>query len=605
MMDFFRFSEGRGTISDAHECKLETGYGVSPRNEQSNFGGFVSNISPRRLPTEKSQVILKGSLCVALAFLVGSIIILSLVPPVSKDELVHHLALPKLYLKHGGMYEIPFMPFSYYPMNLQLLYMIPLYFGNDIVPKLIHCTFGLLTAWLIFAYLRSRTTTLCALLGAILFLSIPVIIKLSITAYVDLGVVFFTTASLLLLFTWADKGFRLKYLAGSALSSGLAVGTKYSALVSLFLLCLAVPFIHSRFAQGSRISLLKSLGFLSIFFFVAVLTFSPWMIRNYSWTGNPLHPLLTRWFQKPAPSPAERLEADSESQGRLGVFAIRKGVYHETGWEMALVPIRVFFEGKDGSPKHFDGKLNPFLILFPFFAFYRAKEGESLKKEKWILLAFTVFCFGFTFVTADLRIRYVAAIIPPLVILSVLGAKEFADKLAKVLGKRFDIGFGWIFLLLAFPMAYNASYLVKQFADVDPFRYLGGDVSRDEYIARFRPEYDSLKFANETLPKDGKILFAFLGDRGYYCERDYLPGEGVLWSVFQSASSPEEISLKLKETGVTHLLIYHPLFERWMRENFKGERAKFLTKFFEDYVQFLFFRHGFSVSRLLAPKGQN
>jgi hypothetical protein len=43
-------------------------------------------------------------LCIAL---------LSLVPPVSKDELVHHLAVPKLYLKHGGMVEIPFMPFSY------------------------------------------------------------------------------------------------------------------------------------------------------------------------------------------------------------------------------------------------------------------------------------------------------------------------------------------------------------------------------------------------------------------------------------------------------------------------------------------------------------
>jgi len=141
----------------------------------------------------------------ALAFLVCAIIILSSVPPVSKDELVHHLALPKLYLKHGGMYEIPFMPFSYYPMNLQLLYMIPLYFGNDIVPKLIHFSFAVLTAWLIFAYLRSRTTTLYGLFGALLFLSIPVIVKLSTTAYVDLGVIFFTTASLLLLFKWADK----------------------------------------------------------------------------------------------------------------------------------------------------------------------------------------------------------------------------------------------------------------------------------------------------------------------------------------------------------------------------------------------------------------
>jgi Kef-type K+ transport system membrane component KefB len=46
-------------------------------------------------------------LLILLFALIASIIVLSLVPPVAKDELVHHLAVPKLYLKHGGMYEIP------------------------------------------------------------------------------------------------------------------------------------------------------------------------------------------------------------------------------------------------------------------------------------------------------------------------------------------------------------------------------------------------------------------------------------------------------------------------------------------------------------------
>ncbi|MBU2623293.1 MAG: hypothetical protein KKD92_13335, partial [Proteobacteria bacterium] len=75
------------------------------------------------------------------AVLAVSVIILSSVPPVSRDALTHHLAVPKLYLNHGGMYEIPSVIFSYYPMNLDLLYLIPLYFGNDIVPKYIHFLF--------------------------------------------------------------------------------------------------------------------------------------------------------------------------------------------------------------------------------------------------------------------------------------------------------------------------------------------------------------------------------------------------------------------------------------------------------------------------------
>ena len=105
--------------------------------------------------------------------------------------------------------------------------------------------------------------------------------------------------------------------------------------------------------------------------------------------------------------------------------------------------------------------------------------------------------------------------------------------MAGFLGKRLNVRFNWAFLVLALPIAYNAQYLVNQFAYVDPFRYLSGKLSRDEYIAKFRPEYDAMKFLNESLPKDAKVLFAFVGDRGYYCEKDYFFGESVLGSVFQ------------------------------------------------------------------------
>ena len=84
-----------------------------------------------------------------LVLLVAATVILASVPPVDRDALTHHLFVPKLWLQHGGIYEIPEFPFSYFPMNLDLLYTIPLYFGNDIIPKYIHYLFALLTAWLI------------------------------------------------------------------------------------------------------------------------------------------------------------------------------------------------------------------------------------------------------------------------------------------------------------------------------------------------------------------------------------------------------------------------------------------------------------------------
>ena len=99
-----------------------------------------------RAGNEAPKMLLSGILVAATASLVLAILLLRGVPPVGRDALTHHLAVPKLYLKYGGLVEIPRVPFSYYPMNLDLLYMIPLYFGNDIIPKFIHFAFALLTS---------------------------------------------------------------------------------------------------------------------------------------------------------------------------------------------------------------------------------------------------------------------------------------------------------------------------------------------------------------------------------------------------------------------------------------------------------------------------
>ncbi|MCD4683687.1 MAG: glycosyltransferase family 39 protein, partial [Bacteroidales bacterium] len=293
-----------------------------------------------------------------------SIIILSYVPPVSRDALTHHLAVPELYLKHGGIYEIPELIFSYYPMNLDLLYLIPLSFGNDIIPKFIHFSFALLTAWLIFSYLKKRIDTSYALFGVLLFLSLPVIIKLSITVYVDLGLIFFSTASIIYLLKWIGKDFNVKYLIISAIWCGLALGTKYNGLIVLFLLTLFLPFIYLRSVHGETSRQIKAIGYSAAFVFISLCIFSPWMIRNNIWTGNPIYPLYDNLINhdKIVSTKASIIDSDDsliktsnnifkEFKENWGPFAVRKVVYNEKWWETALIPIRVFFQGKDENPK--------------------------------------------------------------------------------------------------------------------------------------------------------------------------------------------------------------------------------------------------------------
>jgi len=534
---------------------------------------------------------LKAVLIGLLVVFVIAILILCFVPPISKDALVHHLALPKLYLKHGGIYEIPFMPFSYYPMNLELLYMIPLYFGNDIVPKFIHFSFALLTALLIFNYLRGRIGTTYALLGVIFFLSIPIIVKLSITVYVDLGLIFFSTASLLLVLKWIEHGFRLRLLLASAVFCGLAIGTKYNGLISLFLLTLFVPLFSSRYTQGARPSFFRAAGYGILFLSVALLFFSPWMIRSYLWTNNPVFPLYDHWF-----NPQNAISRQS-----VDLLTYRSSVYHETWWQMALLPLRVFFQGQDGSPQYFDGRLNPFLFFLPFFAFYHMrKDPQILRNEKKILLVFACLFFASAFFSSDMRVRYISPMIPPLVLLSIFGVRKMAEVASGLSARK--IGFGAIFLILPFSLWLNAHYILNQYNYVDPFSYLNGTLSRDQYIDKYRPEYPVIRYINEYLTPDDKILFIFMGKRGYYCDREYVfdttLNRSMLQQFVRTSNKPKDILQGLKGNGITHMLIRYDIFDRWVKDNFTIKEQELLGEFFKRHVKFLCFKWGYGISRL-------
>jgi len=589
-----------------------------------------------------------------------SVILLSCVPPVSRDALTHHLAIPKLWLTHGGVYEIPAIEFSYYPMNLDLLYMIPLYLGNDIIPKFIHFSFALFTAWLIFAYLRKRLNILYALSGVLLFLSLPVIVKLSVTVYVDLGLIFFSTASLIYLFKWIENHFRIRFLLMSAFWCGLALGTKYNGLVTFFLLTSFVPLVYSKLtdsklsgdheipgkektkqALNSAKEQIRAAGYGLIFLSVAIIVFSPWMIRNYIWTQNPVYPLYDKLFNPP---PVGASADKAPGNGRVGHFTLRSVNYGEPWWEVALIPVRIFFQGQDNSPKYFDGKLNPLLFFLPFFAGYRRRElgignwelritnyelgirnsetaknpGRSARSGKWgvgsekpplkgdvfiiekrILLAFSILFLLFAFFRIDMRIRYIAPIIPPLVILSVFGLHEILSFLKKRCSAKWEkFASGAVSVVICFLIGMNISYIAEQFEHIDPIPYISGKITRDEYITKYRKEYPAVQFANRNLPEDAKIFGVFLGNRLYHSDREMIFDIRLLQTIIRDADSPGKIMQELNTKRISHLLIRYDLFNKWTRDNFdEGTREK-LGAFSENYLKLLFYREGYGLFQL-------
>lgn len=539
-----------------------------------------------------TQVALNITVIIFLLALISSIAILSYVPPVSKDALTHHLAVPKLYLNHGGIYEIPSLEFSYYPMNIDLLYMIPLYLGNDILAKYIHFTFALLTGWLIFDYLKRRINNLSALFGALLFLSIPIIVKLSVTVYVDLSLVFFSTASILFLLKWAEKDFQLKYLIISALSCGFALGTKYNGLIVLFLLTLFVPFIYSRYFQNSTRSQYRAIYYGAFFLFISLLLFSPWLIKNFVWTNNPLYPLFDNWFNP----------ANVDSINSIGPFAQRRMLYQESLWETLLIPLRIFFQGQDNNPRYFDGKLNLFLVILPFFAFYGRKNDPSkLQREIKILFAFAILFLLFAFFMRDMRIRYITPIIAPLVILSVFGL----DKIYRFEKKEYSetsrkIRIGLVSMLVCFMLFLNARYIVEQFRYIAPLSYISGRVGRDEYIEKYRPEHAVIQYANKNLSDNARILGIFIGNRRYYSDREVVFFNIKLFrKTIDSAVSAERLLYDIKNKGISHLIIGFDLFNEWANINFGKREKEILGNFIKNHLHLLFSKGGYGLYKCL------
>lgn len=474
--------------------------------------------------------------------------------------------------------------------------MVPLIFGNDIIPKYIHCCFAIFTAWLIFDYLKYRLNSNWGMIGAIFFLSLPIIVKLSITVYVDLGLMTFSTASLLMLLKWVEYK-KIKYLIYAGIFCGLAASTKYNGLITIFLLTLFTPIIYSRATVGtSKHSSFHAIGYGAIFIICALLTFSPWLVKNYKWTGNPVYPLYNSIFQNFRLPTAGQLPTDIAPTGEKtkeiakqltsrssNVLANRKVLYHETWWQAMLLPVRFFFEGQDDNPRYFDGKLNPFLFFLPFFAFFLFQYPKNVKLEQYALLSFAWLYFLFAFFQGTLRIRYIVPSLPALVILATYGMHNLSQRLQAPHTQNKHLHTLILGGLLVSVFTLNGLYIAGQYKTIVPLSYLTGKVSRDEYIANFRPAYPIQQYANKHLTEGDKILAIYLGRRGYYFDFpvtfDLTGSKSLIGGIVISSNSADEITQKLLDQGFSHLFIRLELFSKVANENLSLEKINLLNTF--------------------------
>lgn len=212
-------------------------------------------------------------------------------PPLAFDALEYHLAVPRQWLHQGQIAPIAGNFFSHQPFTGELNFLVSLALGGDAlpsVPKWLNL-FGLAgIVCVVFGWCKAKgIDQSMRSLAAAMVVTTPIIYKISTDALIDVWVVLGVVSAFHMWHRWILTR-RGGALAIAALSLGIITTLKHPAtviwVVPMLVFCLWTLQWH-RVAPHEWILSLLALTIL------AAIPGLPWLIKEWSWTGNPWFPL--------------------------------------------------------------------------------------------------------------------------------------------------------------------------------------------------------------------------------------------------------------------------------------------------------------------------
>ncbi|MBM3494162.1 MAG: phospholipid carrier-dependent glycosyltransferase, partial [Armatimonadetes bacterium] len=220
-----------------------------------------------------------ASAAVILAVTACAALLDCFVPPGAHewDSLSYHLATPQAYLRAGRIVELPTDHHSYFPFLTQMLFTVGLMFDGFATAKLIHFMFGAMACMAAYAMARRLTSATGAWLAALVFGLAPMVVWEAGIAYIELAQTFFVTLALHALLIWARSRDQ-RDLAACGACCGLALAVKTLSLLPVVGVVVAALVTEPRAHRA-----LALVG-------VTALVGSPFYIRTWLLTGNPVYP---------------------------------------------------------------------------------------------------------------------------------------------------------------------------------------------------------------------------------------------------------------------------------------------------------------------------
>ena len=427
----------------------------------------------------------------------------ALAPPFEYDELEYHLGALADYTRVGRVGFLPHNFYSNMPQLTEMLYLLALTTSSDGAAKMLHWSFGVLSALAVYSVAARLWGRRVALTAAVLLYCVPYMQDLSSTARIDLATTFFAALAFGGMLASRVEGKppgepRARsvqddprganhWLWLSAMAAGAALATKWTASAVVLL-----PAIVS--VGLCRKSVRLPVGYL----LVAVLAVVPWLVKNWLLTGNPVYPLLYGVFPSLNWSPQQAALLAEKHSPRFNANGLKE--LWELPWQYSFTE---------------NGALPVLLMTAPLILLIRNVD-RTARRAAWMLGA----AFGGWYLLTFRPWRFLFPAFPLAAIVGAFAVTTMSKWCRVVVAAVMLVGLATMGLNLAIDIE-----TPKQIRpQVSFLTYLLGQQTRQEFIARIgRGALEPIVWMNQNLPAGAKVLY--VGEaRAYYATAS------VVWS---------------------------------------------------------------------------
>ena len=458
-------------------------------------------------------------------------------PPYDYDGLMYHLQGPSLFLKAGRIIPIPENFFTYYPAAWEMLYMLGMGLGSDIFARLI--SFSTLLIFLLVTYLFGKRFLPApgGLISVAIVMSVPMMLVWGGIAYIDLAWSLFQILAVGLLLIWIQDGDD-KLLVLSGIMQGLALGSKYFAFSGAAIIVLFIVWFGIKNRKKQKDLFKGVISPLLKFGVPAILVASPWYLKNFIWTGNPIFPLV---FHQEIVNPSElKIWLDYLASFGTG-----------THWsDYLLLPITIFSNSVRYSTfVVFWDFPNPIMLMALIYPLIRKKITKSLIVLDTLAIITALQFVGWSL--SSQQSRFLMPLFPGLsIIASIVILKLPLGKFNINWSRIISIGaVGGLVIGLLLQMI-GISFIVK------PYNVLFKKESKADFLSAMLRDYQAVEYINKNLPENALVFLPWDG-RGYYCDgKCYSDISQSAWTaLIQETQDVNSISAWLTAKGMTHILL--------------------------------------------------